>query len=225
MKYPTPVDARLWPYVCSLQMIFPQTAPGHFAVGSGCLIGRRTVLTAGHNVYDCWRGGKVLSVDVVFGDGDRIPVPAVEVDTTQQWIDTSCDRDPLSPFDFGVVVLPDFDHETDPLPVVPADDGDLSGVPLNVAGYPATPPPPHTLGTLFGARAPAELDAAHPARIFYAINTWDGMSGGPTYTFDSATQTRTVRGVHTSSVGRGSALRITTDVTAVVDEWLQLFEP
>lgn len=222
---PSPVDARRWPFVCLLQMTFPSTPSGRIAVGSGCLIGRRTILTAGHNVYDAARGGKAASIRVVFGAGDRLPVSAVAVDATQQWIDRAHWRDPLSRFDFGVVVLPDGDHPTPALPVESGDAASLEGASLNVAGYPVAPPAPSDFGTLFGARAPAQIDSSAPGRLFYNVNTFDGMSGGPAYTYDAATDTRTIRGIHTSFTQRGGALQIDDGVMELIDEWLNLFEP
>lgn len=222
---PSPVDARRWPAICYLQMLFPRTSSGHFAVGSGCLIGERVILTAGHNVFDPARGGKVETVQVVFGGGDRTPIGAVAVDTTAQWVETAHLRDPLSVWDFGVVVLPDdLDHGTDPLPFEATGDAEFDGMRINVAGYPSNPPSPHELGELFGANSGVSLDSRFSGRLFYPIATTAGMSGGPTYDFNEESEVRTVRGVHTSFAGRGSALRITADVAELVEAWFDRFE-
>jgi V8-like Glu-specific endopeptidase len=88
---------------------------------------------------------------------------------------------------------------------------------LNVVGFPVIG---NSFGTLYGGQAvpPATLDDA--VRIHYAIDTLDGMSGGPAYTVAHDGRI-VIRGVHTSIFGgMGSALRITHNIKALIDSWV-----
>jgi V8-like Glu-specific endopeptidase len=220
---PQPVDYRQWPYVCFLQMRYPLTSVGAVSVGTGALITPRLILTAGHVVYNFQRGGWATFAQATLGH-PRFSLQGIAVRTTPEWELQDSRLPPSaasrSPHDFGVVAFPQaVDDQVQPLPIAPADDPLLLQSLLNVAGFPSTAQP---LGTLYGAHAiPTTVGAD---RIDYPIRTYEGMSGGPGYTFDETSQERTVRAIHTSFVGgEGSAVRVTESVMTHVRQWMQEF--
>jgi V8-like Glu-specific endopeptidase len=221
---PIPVDRRQFPYICFLQIRYPKTSAGAFSVGTGTLIAPRIVLTAGHVVYDYWRGGAATQFAATFGTTPPLTVGTGVGRTVPEWEFKDSRLPPLqaarSPHDFGVIVLPErIDGRVKPLPFGPADTEFLRQSLLNVAGFPSAANP---LGTLYGANAiPSDVQ---DDRIDYPIQTWKGMSGGTAYTFDSATQVRTQRAIHTSFVGgQGSAVRINQRVMTQVQKWIGEF--
>lgn len=222
MVEPTLVDARDWPYICYLQVRYPTTPANSISVGTGCLIGERTVLTAGHVVYNALRGGWATVVQATLGGESRTTFVTNVVRTTREWIEQdSRIQNPNSAYDVGVVVLPKpASPAVSALPFAVTDNSSLAGMLLNVAGYPITPP--NTLGSMYGARStPASVG---DFRVTYPIRTREGQSGGPVYTFDPVTQTRTIRAVHTSFTANvGSSLRITPAIESLIKAWLTEF--
>jgi glutamyl endopeptidase len=219
---PQQAEASSFPFVAYLKVVFPfQAKTGKFTVGTGTLIAPRLILTAGHVVYE--QAAFAQSIIVTLGGTSGRTIRAEEVETTQQWIQTDSSlQSPTSAFDYGVVVLPaPVDSLIAPLQVETASDHDLLGMTLNVAGYPDSAKP---LGTLFGGRAAVSDLSGH--RLFYPINTYPGMSGGPAYSFDQTTGQRAVRGVHTALLnGLGTAVRINENVHSLIAEWKQRFRP
>lgn len=219
---PIPVDALLWPYVAWLRIRYPKTPDNKVSVGTGCLIGPRVILTAGHVVYDYYRGGWASLISVTMGANPRFTISTSIVRTTQHWVDVDSRTRPLeSAVDYGVVVLSQaVDMQVRPLAAETASGTMLGSRVLNHAGYPST-----ENGTLYGARAkPVEVTET---RIAYPIQTLPGQSGGPVYDYDPATKVRTVRGIHTSFIPEkgGSAVRINEGVKRLIDQWLMEFRP
>jgi V8-like Glu-specific endopeptidase len=214
-----PLNAANWPWVGFIRSFFPALArnPLNFAVGTGFLIHPQVCLTAGHVIYDVVNyGGFVTSVDVTFPGPKTFT--AREFRTTDQWINIdSRTNNPLSAFDIAALFFDPPGLTT--VPVVAWGDGtNLSGVQITVVGftgenYPAVP--------FYGASSfttPSPYDAT---RIAYPIVTRGGMSGGPVYTLDAATNP-TVRGVHTSLLvdGSGNGLRFNQNIINLINMWL-----
>lgn len=235
--YPLPeiADKTRFPYICLIRAFFAKTPPGRVEIGSGTLIGPRVVLTAGHVVYDYYKGDDAsgryaLRAEVTFGNG--LSVKGVKVQTTQEWIQVDSKLQlATSAYDFGIIVLRDpVDSQITPLPIATASRTQLTGRVLNVAGYPAGPPGGAPNYPLFGRQTNVTILPEMDYRLFYPVHTLPGMSGGPLYGVDGSENalTRTVYGVHTSLInapnsvvnGQGSALRITDGVKALLDTWL-----
>jgi V8-like Glu-specific endopeptidase len=235
-----PADASKFPFIGYIQTSFPNPTAGlgGLEIGTGSLIAPRLVLTAAHMVYDPDQGGQALSVAVTFGGPQgRTYQNLTRVDFPVEWrsprdaLDTSL----VSPVDIAVVVLPQpIDRFITPVPFQTASDTMLTGMLLNVGGYPAFPPQ-GPRGQLWGNDFNLLQDSALPAnlaqdgsfRLFYPVRTLGGMSGGPVYDFDAASNTRTIRGVHTSfldGIG-GSALRINEDIFQLIQYWVTTYRP
>ena len=222
MITPERVDAKSWPYIAFLRMHFPNQAAGVDSVGTGTLIAPRLILTAGHNIFDYVRGGFAQSVEATLGAQPRVRVQAQTMRTTRQWVEQDS-RIQLgtSAFDFGVVVLREpLDSNIRPLRAETTDGKVLREMLLNVAGYPAS-----DLGSLYGARS--KPDSINDTRIFYPIETYPGMSGGPVFDYDAASGVRTIRGIHTAWPPGllPTALRITENVLSLIMAWQGEFRP
>jgi V8-like Glu-specific endopeptidase len=235
-----PADATHFPFIGYVETSFPNptAGPGGLEIGTGSLIAPRVILTAAHMVYDPSQGGQAVSVDVTFGGPqgrkyqnlNRVDFP-VEWRNPRDSLDTSL----VSPVDIAVIILPQpIDRFITPVPFQTASDTMLTGMLLNVGGYPAFPPQ-GPRGTLWGndfnilqdGSLPAGLTQYEGFRLFYPVRTLGGMSGGPVYNFDAASNTRTLRGVHTSfldGVG-GSALRIDEDIFQLIQHWVTTYRP
>lgn len=207
--------------------------------GTGTLIGPRIILTAGHVVFEPLHGdeqfgGRPLDIVVTLGS-TRITLKAVDWRTTNKWINVDSGlpagdvRRLLSNADVGLVVLQDaIDTQVAPLSHVETTPTEtLNTATLNVAGYSNQLPDHSRSGTLFGGKTSGGgVVARAPSRVTYPLETLAGMSGGPVWTFDRASESRTLRGIHTSILnGAGNALRITSEVFKLVSKWSQEFHP
>lgn len=210
------------PYVGAVKSTWPN---GTQTGATGTLIAPRVILTAAHVVHDRHRGvgdgpkdSFASVVDLTFGG--TVSRQANKYFTTSQWVESYSGlpvTDPvrsLSPYDYAVIVL---EKPIDTLvrPARPPEttpDAFLASLSLQAVGYPAgyqgIP-----FGQLWGgASVPSSVT---DFRIGYPMTTLGGMSGGPVYDFDQASNQLTIRGIHTSAPfadGFGNALRITSEV-------------
>jgi V8-like Glu-specific endopeptidase len=235
-----PAVASDFPFIAYIETSFPNPTrgPGGLEIGTGTLIAPRLILTAGHIVYDAQQGGKAVSIDVRFGGSEALTFPRLtEVDFPVEWRQprSSLDNSLVSPVDIGVIVLPEpIDRFVRPVPFQTASDTMLAGMSLNVGGYPAVPPQGargtlwgRNFGLLQGASVLGDFARYESFRLFYPVATLGGMSGGPVYDFDPASQARTLRGIHTSFVDgfAASALRITEGIFQLIQQWVMTFRP
>jgi V8-like Glu-specific endopeptidase len=158
---------------CAHVMLLMRAPDDSREVGSGWIIGPRTIITAGHCVYD---QGWMRSIEVRPGgpEGGFGSFPAVHYDTTRAWLEGSGEERQKS--DLGVV------HLRDPIPGHPgplrysvySDDQINSIAPnhLSVAGFPANP-----FGVFLFDRGTL-LDFNKPF-LHYDAETSGGMSGAP----------------------------------------------
>jgi V8-like Glu-specific endopeptidase len=216
-----PAPASSFPWIGCIRANFPNGPVG----GTGSLIAPRLVLTAAHVLYDAvhW-GGKVQSVTVTFGGA--VAVPGSLVDFPKEWrsgVDTSV----VSPYDLGVIQLRDRIDSIAPIAVQVATDAVLTGRLLSVGGFPIAPGVP--FGSLYGQSFNVIQDGAlggfaqyESWRLFYPVDTVEGMSGGPVYDVDPSSKMRILRGIHTSMIDgfSASALRINQSNLPVVQKWI-----
>ena len=212
------LDKTLWHYVGMVRSFFP-SGGGAAMGGSGTLINRRLILTAGHVVYDPSKGGYPTRIDVELGGAQRFTVSSKVFRTTTNWVNTdSFTMNPLSAFDIGAILLP---TAIDPrvvaaVPVIPGTN--LAGVELTVAGFPVQA---NLYGSLYGASAMAvnPYPQYDESRAFYPIPTIGGMSGGPVYSRDAMGRI-SLRAVHTSIYNDyGSAIKLYPALANLVQAW------
>lgn len=162
-----------WRMICSLRM---QGAFGS-AIGTGWLVGPRTIVTAGHCVHHIpFLGGWATKIQVRAGrSGEDFPfgtITAVRFSATDKWV---ADADP--DFDIGCI------HLDEPLGDAVGWFGigsfpkeELEGHMLNISGYPAD------RGD--GAEQYFHVNRVlhvTDRRVFYDVDTFGGQSGAPVW--------------------------------------------
>lgn len=210
-----------WRMICALEI----DAPAGQYVGTGWLIGPKTLLTAGHCVYGAEMGGWANSIRVVPGrDGTEQPFGSVvskKFSTVKRWVDN---QDP--DFDYGVIQLPDAVGQRlgwFGLGVRTPDQ--LRSARVNISGYPADRG--GGVEQWFSANT---VVAVTQRRVFYSVDTFGGQSGSPVWVQDDPKKPPVAVGIHAYGVGgtpsalgvvANSAPRITTAVLTNVKKWLK----
>lgn len=204
-----------WSAHVQLQMVGPD---GARKVGSGWVIGDKTILTAGHCVHD---GGWMREIHVSLG-GSRsgLPqrLPAIYWNSTTEWIHGST---PLQrqAGDLGVVrVAESLAPYTAPLRYACYDTARLRDIQarrlaVSVAGFPVDP------WDSFWVDA-GVLTGVSGDFLLYDVETFKGQSGAPLLYWDEDGQP-TVIGIHHWNVAqnRNRALRITEPAAALLLNW------
>jgi glutamyl endopeptidase len=210
-----------WRMICALAIEGPW---GDF-MGTGWLAGPRTIITAGHCVYETKQmGGWAKKIVISPGrSGDELPFKSVESDkfsTTNLW---TSKQDP----DFDMAAI----HLKEPIgdnvgwfQVGSFPDEQLQNYMVNVSGYP-------------GDRgegkeqwwAKNRVRAVTPRRIFYEVDTFGGQSGAPVFIYEAENTPPIVVGIHAYGVGGtpnniplqvNSAPRIISEVVAQIQAWI-----
>lgn len=208
-------NAPPWRMICSLLI----QGPGISVVGTGAVIGPRTILTAGHCVHHNTFGGWATKITVIPGR-DRANFPfgtqvARRFASLDIWTAT------MNPdYDVGCIHL---DAPLDPaigsFALGSLPDDRLQNAFLNISGYPAD----RGMGEeqYFHADRAA---AVTPQRVFYAIDTYGGQSGAPVWIYPDGDTSRPVQvAVHAYGVGAtgtNSGPRITPALLDQIKTWL-----
>lgn len=209
-----------WRTICSLVI----EKNGLYYVGTGALVGPRTILTAGHNVfmYDSATNnplGWADSITIIPGrNGNGTPpygmcvVNAQALRSVKGWT-----QDKNSDYDWGAIILPsDFRYgdQVGYFGYTVLSDANLMTKFLNLSGYPADK---GGSTQWYHGRFPHSLTEAH---INYEIDTFGGHSGSPVwYKTDSG---RYIVGIHTyGGPVTNSANRITDSLFQLIGSWKQ----
>ena len=204
-------DVSDYPYRCICSLVI-HCRTGQVGLGTGWLVGPRTVVTAGHCVYMHNHGRWAAGVDVYparVGDHRPFRARATRLMSVRGWTEQAkpesdyggieVDRDLSDIGSFSYAALPTAELET------------LQAV--NVVGYPADKP-----GTMWGhARRLARVTKR---QLEYEIDTINGNSGGPVFALrnDEAIAV----GIHNYgnlARMRNLATRITKGVYANIRDW------
>jgi glutamyl endopeptidase len=219
-------DFSPWRMICSL-LILGQG--GKAAIGTGWFAGPKTLITAGHCVYDlAFLGGWAKEIRIFPGrNGVRELFPKLSskrFSTTDRWFSA---KDP--DFDYAAIHRGDdalqVTNVTGWFSTTVRNDAALLGQRVNVSGYPGDKGFNELQGTEQWFHAKQILHVT-PLRIFYDVDTMGGQSGAPVWLdTDEGPQ---VVGVHAYGIGgavqlgitANSAPRISEAVLNVFKEWL-----
>jgi glutamyl endopeptidase len=213
---------RPWRMVCALTITGQS---GGTVPGTGWLVGPRTVITAGHCLFDPVKlDGAAVSVRVTPGmNGGAMPFgqfSASRFRTLPSW-EASGDPD----FDLGAMRL-----EASPgnavgfFAMAALAAADLESKLAHVSGY------PHLGGSnvrQFHHRN--RIVTASRRRLFYETDTSEGQSGAPVWILEADGGTPKVVGVHTYGFDKSppglppsnSATLVTTEVLAQIERWVE----
>lgn len=208
-------DARQFPWnrICYLRLHYQS---GTTAVGTGWMVGPRTVLTAGHCVHQR-RFGWAKSVEVIPGwNGEPLEAApfGVHVATrclsVRAWVERK-----QGAYDCGAVILPETSVFAAPfIPFEAAPDGTLQGQNIDIAGYPVD----RTMGTMWSDTQP--LSATNSTYLFYDVDTEDGQSGAAVLA--QRADGPVAVGLHTDGSNRGNfGIRITEELVQIFQRWAQ----
>lgn len=220
-------DLAPWRMICSLQIINNNNLE---YVGTGWFAGPRTIITAGHCVFDPVElGGWAKRINVVPGrNGDATlgSVESTQYSTTDRWLEAQ-DAD----YDYAAIHLSDDVGSTAGsfgLAVMP--DAELVGRMVNISGYPASPGE----GRLQYFHA-NRVKAVTERRLFYDVDTMGGQSGSPVWAYldDDVTKPFVV-GIHAYGIGgtpsdlgvvANSGPRLLPEVLSVIEAWVAKSSP
>jgi V8-like Glu-specific endopeptidase len=208
-----------WRCIASLRIT---AKDGTSWLGTGWLVNRRVLLTAGHCVYMADHGGWPQQIEVIPGrDGDTFPFGscnAAAFRSVNGWVNDG-NRD----YDYGAILLPENCAYGDQLGwfgYQVRDDDNLKSVTVNISGYPGELPQ----GTLIPGRQwflSGPVKTAETFEFEYDIDTTGGQSGSPVWIMlDDGV--RYGVGIHTDGSSAGnSATRITQEVFDNVTNWIK----
>lgn len=227
-KHILETDLLPWRMICGLEI---ESANGLRYIGTGWFAGPRTVITAGHCVFDPLElGGWARQIRVVPARNGDTEMPygastSTRFSASDRWQEA---QDPdydyaaihlsedlgMRPGHFGLAVLP---------------DSELQDRLLNVSGYPVTPGD----GKLQYFHA-NRVKATTSRRVFYDIDTMGGQSGSPVWAYLDGSEDPVVIGIHAYGVGgtpaglnvvANSGPRILPEVLELIRKWIQRANP
>lgn len=216
------VDTTQSPYraICHLLMQFRD---GKY-LGTGTFIGPRTILTAGHNLFNPKTGDTASSIVVTRGkNGSSNPVaePLTAVRSNFFWA-SGWNRG-VKLADFGAIV---FDRDVSPdfigfRSFSPSEEQELRGITVAIAGYPGRDdhPRPGDYDTMWGHASRILRFTAD--QLFYDIDTTPGQSGSSVIFSPSAGKYYSV-GIHNygdEARNENFATRISDPVFDLIASW------
>jgi V8-like Glu-specific endopeptidase len=188
-----------WRWICQLLMKFPN---GNF-IGTGWLIGPRTVMTAGHCLYDSRRGGGwAQSIEVIPGmlRGQAKPYGSqlsTDLRTIDKWVNGESEE-----YDYGAIILPNnqFGNTLGYFGFTNLSNEQLQDLLVNNSGYPGDKP----FGTQWynGGR----ITEIKQNKLHYMLDSKGGQSGSPIWR--NQNNQRLAIGVHAYGGCPNSATRI-----------------
>ena len=229
-----------WCMICYLELSFPDGSKG---LGTGWLLGKNKVLTAGHCVFNRRHGGWATAISVTPGNSVENPdvnasdyapygtYDAVAIQSTTEWVE-----DTNITLDVGVI------HITDPIAdelgnfgIQISDTGaDLIEQYVRVSGYPGFRHPKNDDGTMSKVKAWGQMWSnsdvivdVQDGRIKYQLDTTAGQSGAPVILLDNTDMGPIAVGIHNYGFNsaepyhENKATLINDQIWAYIEGWLQ----
>lgn len=215
-------DASPWRMICALRI----KAPAGQFIGTAWFAGPKTLITAGHCVYDAIQmDGWPKQIEVVPGrDGNEMPfgkIKAKRYSTVDRWTEA---RDP--DFDIGAIHLDKpIGKKVGWFAVGSLPPDELIDYHVNISGYPLMP----GQGRQQWFHENRILKVTD-RRIFYDVDTYGGQSGAPVWIHESKGSPPLVVGIHAYGIGgtptgfqiaANSAPRIIPEVFDQIAAWVE----
>ena len=205
-KYP-------WRAICSLRIT---ARDGSHWIGTGWLVGPRTVITAGHVVFMRKHGGWAKKIEVIPGrNGSSKPYGsciATSFRSVKGWT-----KKGKRSHDYGAILLPKscpFGKRVGYFGYANYSFSSLLGRVVNLSGYPGDKPS----GTQWWHARRIKFVTGR--RLLYNIDTYGGQSGSPVWRYVNGH--RYAVGIHTSgSLSGNGATRISKPVFKNIKKWKQ----
>lgn len=200
-----------WRTICSLRITAQDNSQW---IGTGWLVGHRTVITAGHVVYIHSRGGWVKEIEVIPGrNGSSRPYGSCKTSTLKSVKGWTKDR--KRSHDYGAIILPKdckYGQQLGYFGYGNYSSSTLKNLTVNVSGYPGDKPS----GTQWWHAR--KVDNVTSRTLVYNIDTAGGQSGSPVWRIKDGK--RYAVGIHTNGSSSGnSATRITKPVFDNIQKW------
>lgn len=200
-------------YVCYIEYTPPR---GPAMRGSGWLAGPRTVITAGHVVWDRERGNSWSRDVQVYAGGSGTSgarrAGARDLHTVTEWAHSGSEA-----FDYGAITLDKpLGTELGFFGFANFPDDDLRRMIVNVIGYPGEKNPP----TMWGHAD--RIQAVRHQQLDYVVDTTPGNSGAPVVCWSGEDKFLVV-GIHNNGAFAGNlATRINQSVFDQLAAWKNL---
>lgn len=200
-----------WRTICSLRIT---AADGSAWIGTGWLVGHRTVVTAGHCVYIHGRGGWAREIEVIPGrNGSTRPHGSCKSSSLRSV--TGWTKDKKRSHDYGAIILPQsckYGQQLGYFGYASYGAATLNNMTVNLSGYPGDKPS----GTQWWHAR--KIDAVGSRSFSYNIDTAGGQSGSPVWRLKDGK--RYAVGIHTNGSSSGnSATRIVKPVFDNIKKW------
>lgn len=206
-------DTTTFPYrtICKLKITYPN---GETRGGTGFLVSRRTVLTAGHCVHSRGRGGWATRIEVIPGmnGSSSAPFGSVTVGSSALISNTAWVNGTDDDKDYGAIVLPDstLGNKTGTLGFE-VFRGIINPTTFFVGGYPTDKPS----GTSWFASGSVKFVDAD--KILHNIDTAGGQSGAPLWFIRDGV--RFAIGIHVA--GYNDSLNQATKINTTVFDFIK----
>lgn len=200
-----------WRTICSLRIT---ARDGSNWIGTGWLVGPRTLITAGHVVYMHRRGGWASRIEVIPGrNGSNKPfgsATAFSFRSVKGWTNKK-----KRSHDYGAIILPSsapYGRQLGYFGYANLSFFSLLGRRVNLSGYPAD----KTSGTQWWHAR--RIKVVTGRTLVYNIDSAGGQSGSPVWRLKNGK--RHVVGIHTNGSSSGnSATRIVKPVFNNIKKW------
>lgn len=216
-----------WPWTVQgkVTMIFPS---GGRYIGSGTLINKHHVLTAGHVIYSHDDGGWATSVSFAPGQDDRSQPFGVSMATrllsVKGWTEQ---RNP--DYDMGMIILnQDIGDQTGYFGIITGPESVFQNYRVNVTGYPGDKPDDRPTGREMHTMSDA-IKRVGAEEFGYFIDTFGGQSGSGVWSHWEPHEGYHCAGIHVRGTGGwrdpndNDATRLTKPKFDRIVEWLSTY--
>lgn len=229
------IERKLHPWIkiCRLQVVGPVGSRIDIPyIGTGWFAGPRTIITAGHVLYDSdWRGWDkspawAQSIDVGIGYhrsvsfAHMVATRFYVADAWKDFIDRGgSSEDSATQIDVGCIQL-DADLWSNSSFLTPfiAGGSNLEQQPVTASGYPDDRDNGEVMYTGSGA-----VSGVETATLYHTADTYGGESGSPLWLGGKDERQPKIVGIHTGGETnvKNWATRITEDVAGLINGWVQ----